>query len=205
MSPAKKPSEAGKDAKSAAQTERHSKQPSSKKKLLCKSLGVYVIVFVTGILTMAGFVTAIEWTNRTEFCTSCHSMQRNYDEYKEFVHYKNRSGAHAQCHDCHVPKQLGPKLVRKFFAVNDIIAEIRGTIDTEEKFNAKRGELADRVWTYMIKSDSRECRSCHTYDSMNVDKQSNAARIRHPQAALEGKTCVQCHKGVAHKLPPRED
>lgn len=205
MSPAKKQSEAGKDAKSAAHPERHSKHPPAKKKQLCKSLGLAAIIFVAGIFSMAGFVTAIEWTNRTEFCTSCHSMQHNYDEYKESIHYKNRSGAHAQCHDCHVPKPLGPKLVRKFFAVNDIISEIRGTIDTEEKFNAKRGELADRVWTYMIKSDSRECRSCHTYDSMNVDKQSNAARIRHPQAALEGKTCIQCHKGVAHKLPPRED
>lgn len=170
-----------------------------------KRLAIYLVVFLAGIFGMAGFVTAIEWTNRTEFCTNCHSMQHNYDEYKASIHYKNRSGAHAQCHDCHVPKQLGPKLVRKFFAVNDIIAEIRGTIDTEEKFLAKRGELADRVWVYMRKSDSRECRTCHTYDSMDVEKQSNAARIRHPQAALEGRTCIDCHKGVAHKLPPRED
>jgi nitrate/TMAO reductase-like tetraheme cytochrome c subunit len=204
MSPAKKHGD-GTEAKGAAHHERHPKQPPAQKKSLVKTLAIFALVFVAGIISMAGFVTAIEWTNRTEFCTTCHSMQRNYDEYKEFIHYKNRSGAHAQCADCHVPKALGPKLVRKFFAVNDIISEIKGTIDTEEKFLAKRGELADRVWTYMIKSDSRECRSCHSFDSMDIEKQSNAARIRHPQAALEGKTCVQCHKGVAHKLPPRED
>ncbi|CAA6604085.1 putative tetraheme cytochrome-c type [Rhodospirillaceae bacterium LM-1] len=205
MSPAKNHSETAADASGAAHHERHPKRPPSKKRSWCKSLGFFAIIFMAGVFGMAGFVTAIEWTNRTEFCTSCHSMQLNYDEYKESIHYKNRSGAHAQCHDCHVPKELGPKLVRKFFAVNDIIAEIKGTIDTPEKFYAKRAELADRVWVYMIKSDSRECRNCHTYDSMDVMKQSNAAKLRHPQAALEGKTCVQCHKGVAHKLPPRED
>lgn len=158
-----------------------------------------------GVFGMAGFVTAIEWTNRTEFCISCHSMKQNYAEYKESVHYLNRSGAHAQCADCHVPKALGPKLVRKVMAVNDIIAEITGTIDTPAKLEAKRPELAERVWKYMAASDSRECRNCHSFDSMNLAKQGTAGRLKHPEAAMEGKTCINCHKGVAHKLPSSKD
>lgn len=158
-----------------------------------------------GIFGMAGFVTAIEWTNRTEFCISCHSMKFNYAEYKDSVHYVNRSGAHAQCADCHVPKALGPKLMRKVMAVNDIIAEIKGTIDTPEKLEAMRPELAERVWKYMAESDSRECRNCHSFDSMNLTKQGTAGRLKHPEAALEGKTCINCHKGVAHKLPSSKD
>lgn len=158
-----------------------------------------------GIFGMAGFVTAIEWTNRTEFCISCHSMVQNYDEYKESIHYVNRTGAHAQCADCHVPKALGPKLVRKVMAVNDIISEIKGTINTPEKLEAMRPVLAERVWKYMADSDSRECRSCHSYDSMNTAKQTTAAKRKHPEAAMEGKTCISCHKGVAHKLPTSKD
>lgn len=158
-----------------------------------------------GIFGMAGFVTAIEWTNRTEFCVSCHSMKQNFAEYKESIHYVNRTGAHAQCSDCHVPKALGPKLVRKVMAVNDIISEIKGTIDTPEKLEAMRPVLAERVWKYMADSDSRECRSCHSYDSMSTAKQTTAAKRKHPEAAMEGKTCIACHKGVAHKLPTSKD
>lgn len=170
-----------------------------------RKAGLVLAGVVVGIFVMAGFVSAIEWTNRTAFCVSCHSMKINYDEYKESIHYNNRSGAHAQCADCHVPRALGPKLVRKFMAHNDVLQEIKGTIDTPEKFNAKRAELAERVWKYMANSDSRECRVCHSYDSMNLQKQGNAAKRKHPEAAMEGKTCINCHKGVAHKLPPRED
>jgi hypothetical protein len=43
---------------------------------------------------------------------------------------------------------------------------ITGSIDTKEKFEAKRYELAKRVWTYMKANDSRECRHCHTTAKM---------------------------------------
>ena len=183
---------------------RHPKRHATHK-AFWRRMTLVAIGVVVGIFGMAGFVTAIEWTNRTEFCVSCHSMKQNYAEYKESIHYVNRSGAHAQCSDCHVPKALGPKLVRKAMAVNDIIAEIKGTIDTPEKLEQHRAELAERVWAYMAKSDSRECRSCHSFDSMNLSKQGTAARRKHPEAAMEGKTCIDCHKGVAHKLPKAED
>lgn len=181
----------------------HHKRPS--RKTLWRKVSLVAAGLVGGIFLMAGFVTAIEWTNRTEFCVSCHSMKTNYNEYKDSVHYMNRTGAHAQCADCHVPKALGPKLVRKLFAVNDIIAEIRGTIDTTPKFEAKRLELAERVWAYMEKSDSRECRACHSYDSMNLGKQTLIAKGKHADAAMAGKTCINCHRGVAHKKPFVDD
>lgn len=186
----------------AAHPRRHKRPPA--KAFWRKAVLVWIGVAL-GIFGMAGFVTAIEWTNRTEFCVSCHSMKQNYAEYKDSVHYINRSGAHAQCADCHVPKALGPKLVRKVMAVNDIISEIKGTIDTPEKLEAMRPQLAERVWKYMADSDSRECRNCHSFDSMNMAKQGTAGRLKHPEAALEGKTCINCHKGVAHKLPSSKD
>ena len=66
-------------------------------KALIGKLTFLAVGLVVGIFGMAGFVSAIEWTNRTEFCVNCHSMQINFDEYKASIHYRNRSGAHAQC------------------------------------------------------------------------------------------------------------
>lgn len=170
-----------------------------------RKLGLLAAGLVAGMVLMLGLIAGFEYTNRTEFCVSCHSMQTNYHELKQSVHFSNRSGAHAQCADCHIPKEWGAKLVRKLFAVNDVIAEIQGTLDTPQKYDAKRGELAERVWKYMAASGSRECVSCHSYESMNAPKQTTAARQKHQDASKEGRTCIACHKGVAHKMPPREE
>ncbi|HRE18510.1 MAG TPA: NapC/NirT family cytochrome c, partial [Rhodocyclaceae bacterium] len=61
------------------------------------------VIFVLGILFWGGFNTAMEWTNREEFCISCHEMKDNvYQEYRNTIHYSNRSGVRATCPDCHV-------------------------------------------------------------------------------------------------------
>ena len=67
-----------------------------------------IILFVAGIIVWGGFNTVMEETNTMEFCISCHEMRDNvYKEYKETVHYQNRSGVRATCSDCHVPGPLG--------------------------------------------------------------------------------------------------
>ena len=71
------------------------------------SLGTLLIVgFVTGIIFWGGFNTAMEMTNTEDFCISCHEMRDYvYEEYKDSVHYSNRTGVRATCPDCHVPKE----------------------------------------------------------------------------------------------------
>ena len=36
---------------------------------------------------------------------------------------------------------------------------------------------------------------------MDYTEQGNRAAKQHPQAFVEGKTCIDCHKGIAHQLP----
>jgi nitrate/TMAO reductase-like tetraheme cytochrome c subunit len=36
---------------------------------------------------------------------------------------------------------------------------------------------------------------------MDFERQRRRPRERHPVAMEEGKTCIDCHKGIAHKLP----
>lgn len=162
------------------------------------------LMFVTGIIFWGGLHTAIHLTNSLGFCTSCHEMEMVYEEYMETPHYKNASGVRAICPDCHVPKEWGPMMVVKLRAtINELPKKIMGTVDTREKFEARRLELAKHVWKRMKETDSRECRNCHAFSSMELELQDKSARKKHiPERALErGETCIDCHKGIAHELP----
>ena len=167
--------------------------------------GLVALVFLGGILFWGGFNTAMEWTNREEFCISCHEMKDNvYQEYRNTIHASNRSGVRATCPDCHVPKEWVPKIIRKIQASNEVLHKVLGSIDTPEKFNAKRLELAKHEWERMKKTDSRECRNCHNFAYMDYAEQNTRSSRTHQQAFNDGKTCIDCHKGIAHRLPEVE-
>jgi len=80
-----------------------------------------------------------------------------------------------------------------------------GTIDTPEKFEAHRLTMAKRVWKTMKETDSRECRNCHRFDFMDMEEQDKTARKKHLRSIDEGKTCIDCHQGIAHELPDEEE
>jgi cytochrome c-type protein NapC len=137
-----------------------------------------------------------------EFCISCHEMRDNvYKEYMDTEHFKNPSGVQATCSDCHVPRPWIHKVVRKIKATTELYHTMLGTIDTPEKFEARRWEMANRVWDSMRESDSRECRNCHDFESMDLSEQDRSARKKHAKAPVDGKTCIDCHKGLAHEYP----
>lgn len=164
-----------------------------------------VFLFVAGIVFWGGFNTAMEFTNREEFCISCHEMENNvYQEYRTTIHAANRSGVRATCPDCHVPKDWSHKIVRKIQASNEVLHKLLGSIDTPEKFNAKRLQLAQNEWARMKKTDSRECRNCHNYDSFDYAVQNRRSAKMHQTGLNAGQTCIDCHKGIAHQLPAVE-
>jgi nitrate/TMAO reductase-like tetraheme cytochrome c subunit len=175
-----------------------------------RSRGVAALALLgAGAAALAGwalFSTGLEYTNRTEFCIGCHEMQSTvYQEYKKSAHFTNASGVRAECSDCHVPRALGPKLVRKVMAANDVYHHLLGTLDTPEKFEARRSVLSERVWAYMKASDSRECRHCHSWEAMDFHKQTPRSMEKMQEGQKEGKTCIECHQGVVHALPKRDD
>ena len=174
------------------------RRPSAKYPLLA----ILFVGFLGGILFWGGFHTAMDATNTLEFCTSCHSMLDNsFKEYKETVHYANRSGVRAVCSDCHVPNEWSHKVVAKIGASSDIYHELMGSVNTPEKFEARRMQMAQHQWDLMKASDSRECRNCHSFDAMGKDIRKQSVYDKHMAARQAGKTCIDCHKGVAHKLP----
>jgi trimethylamine-N-oxide reductase cytochrome c-type subunit TorC len=158
--------------------------------------------FLAGIIFWGGFNTALEVTNTEKFCIGCHEMADNvYVELQETVHWQNRSGVRATCPDCHVPHNWTDKIARKMQASKEVWGTIFGTINTREKFLAKRGELAQHEWDRFSANNSQECKNCHNYESMDFSIMSERAQVQMKMAAERDQSCVDCHKGIAHALP----
>lgn len=91
-------------------------------------------------------------------------------------------------------------------ASKEVWGWVFGTINTREKFLDKRIELAKREWLRLKTNDSLECRNCHDFQFMDFTRQSPRAERAHSTVLTSGeKTCIDCHKGIAHKLPDMAD
>jgi len=175
---------------------------TKQKKYLLGSISLITVTYLfIGVVVSSGFNTAMDWTNTEDFCVSCHEMQINYEEYTDTVHDKNRTGVATTCPDCHVPKDFTSKLVAKLRASKDIYYHLLGSIDTPEKYENHRLTMAKKVWQMMRDTDSQTCRSCHTIKAMAFEEQQGRAARKHKSMKLKGKTCIDCHKGIAHELP----
>ena len=159
--------------------------------------------FVCGVLFWGAFNTALEVTNTEKFCTSCHEMRANlFQELQRTPHFTNRSGVRATCPDCHVPHDWTDKIARKMQASKEVWGKIFGWIDTRQKFLDHRLELAKHEWARLKANDSLECRNCHSSAAMDFTKQTRRAADIHAKFLVtKEKTCIDCHKGIAHELP----
>lgn len=163
--------------------------------------------FIAGIIFWGGFNTAVEFSNTETFCISCHEMKNNpYAELQQTIHFSNPSGVRATCSDCHVPHDWTAKMARKMQASKEVWGWIFGTINTPEKYEEKRLELAQREWKRLKSNDSLECRNCHDFEYMDFTQQRDYASRAHADALGSGEaTCIDCHKGISHQLPRMDD
>jgi len=159
--------------------------------------------FVAGVLFWGGFNTILEFTNTERFCVSCHEMHDNvFAELKTTIHFSNRSGVRATCPDCHVPHEWTVKIARKMQASKEAWGHLFGSIDTRDEFLALRRTLAEHEWERMKANASLECRNCHSAESMDITKQGARGAQAHERFLFTGeRTCIDCHKGIAHRLP----
>ncbi|NMG66793.1 cytochrome C [Azoarcus indigens] len=163
--------------------------------------------FIGGVLFWGGFNTALEATNTEAFCIGCHEMHDNvYRELQPTIHFSNRSGVRATCPDCHVPHRWTAKIARKMQASKEVWGKIFGTVDTPEKFENMRLALAMNEWRRLKANNSLECRNCHDFQSMDFTRQSPRAQTAHSTSLASGeRTCIDCHIGIAHRLPDLAD
>lgn len=165
-------------------------------------LGVLVTIgFIFGAISWHQFNQVMDYTSEEEFCVSCHSMQKPLEELKQTAHWSNNSGVTATCSDCHLPHNYTDKFARKVQAIREVWAEFSGKYKDEGAFEKHRLEMAEREWARFEANGSKECKACHSYERMNFDKMTEAARKAMIPAAEKDQSCMDCHKGIAHHLP----
>ncbi|MGF1644329.1 MAG: NapC/NirT family cytochrome c [Thiotrichales bacterium] len=168
-------------------------------------MAVFALLAV-GIVVGAGAVigtqVAVNATGTNAFCSSCHSMTIPHAEYRETIHYANRTGIQVHCADCHIPHNYPQKLITKIMVgTKDIVQEMRGVLANEQLYEDRREAMANKVWARMKANDSAECRYCHDTEHMRAEAQRPEAREAHALLAQGGATCIDCHQGIAHREP----
>jgi nitrate/TMAO reductase-like tetraheme cytochrome c subunit len=162
---------------------------------------------IVGLVIGAGGVIAtqvmVAVTGTNDFCGgACHSMRWVAQEYKQSIHYANRTGVQAGCHDCHIPHTYPQLLWYKAKAgTKDVIGEISGVISTEDKFKKERSRMAKEVWAEYKETNSANCQVCHAFSAEVIAKQKEFAQPMHKMVLEKQGTCIDCHKGVAHTAP----
>ena len=160
-----------------------------------------LLLVLLGAAGLGSVNFVVHETSKSEFCFACHSHEQNIRaEYEASSHFANRSGVRAECSDCHLPQDNWFDLMATKTVVSlDVIPEIMGKLDTPEKWEQHRAEMAEAVWAEYRANDSRYCKHCHLPSAM--EGQSFMTRRVHQSAQDNGQTCIDCHKGLVHALP----
>ena len=90
-------------------------------------------------------------------------------------------------------------MIRKIQASKELWGKMTGYIDTPEKFEAHRMEMATHEWARMKSVGSQECRNCHSFDGMSPNFQKQTVYNKHMKAKADGDG-IDCHKAVAGGL-----
>jgi nitrate/TMAO reductase-like tetraheme cytochrome c subunit len=140
-----------------------------------------LIAFGLGAIALGTTNYVLHETSSTEFCYNCHSHENFIrPEYEASSHFSNLSGVRAGCSD---------------------VPELAGKLDTAEKYEAHRAEMAESVWRQFKENDSQFCRSCHSIDAMDLDNQERRTARQHTRSTENGETCIDCHYGIVHQEP----
>ncbi|MBT8130721.1 MAG: NapC/NirT family cytochrome c [Gammaproteobacteria bacterium] len=161
------------------------------------------VAFAVGAVALGTTNYVIHETSSTEFCFVCHSHDQFIrPEYEASSHFINTAGVRAGCSDCHLPHDNWFELVWTKAVVSlDIVPELMGKLDTAEKYESHRAEMAESVWREFKGNDSKFCRSCHSIAAMDLEAQGRSTARRHSSAQEKGQTCIDCHYGIVHKAP----
>ena len=165
-------------------------------RIMGASLGAGAVFFVAGILFWGGYNTAMEWSNKLNFCISCHEMRSTvYAEYRKTVHFRNRSGVRATCADCHVPRPWVHKFVRKVKATNELWHWALGSINTPGEIRSQAPDLGQAC---LARHETKRFERMPELPFLGFDDvhETKAPRMETAQACAFGRRYL-------HRLPQR--
>jgi cytochrome c-type protein NapC len=157
-----------------------------------------VVGAAVGLGALLAYSGVMNGTSTDSFCVSCHEMEQPHAALLRSSHGHNARGTRVGCSDCHIPREFGPKMLRKIEASREVWGHLTGIIDTPEKYAAHREHMRNREVERMCANDSQECRNCHEVGQMDFAAQERAVRRYHRAMQQREKTCIDCHGGIAH-------
>lgn len=155
---------------------------------------------IVGVIAVWLFSFTLDATSTEIFCLSCHEMEIPKERLVTTQHGSNRLGIVADCSDCHIPKPLVQKIIRKIKATREVYGHLTGIINTPEKYEAHRDTMRQRELDRMMENNSAECRYCHNPGKWVLADQKQKARKDHKAMQDSGETCIECHDDAGHPV-----
>jgi nitrate/TMAO reductase-like tetraheme cytochrome c subunit len=121
------------------------------------------------------FVGTALWTDRPEFCGTCHEMRPYVDAWASGPH-KN-----VWCVDCHIGKSYAARFAHKFVALQEVVGHFSG--DTNFPL-AKPPTMADK-----------DCSTCHAQVTPKLVASGFSHSLHESKAA-----CQACHADTGHTV-----
>ncbi|QSX29952.1 NapC/NirT family cytochrome c [Shewanella cyperi] len=169
-----------------------------------------VLGILVGVVGFFGTQTALHMTSTDEFCMTCHSNHSLKDEVMASAHGNNKQGIVVQCQQCHIPQEPFAYLKKKIIVSKDALTFMMiDGFNTQAWLDANRKEQADKARDFLRSIDSSTCQNCHKriYENQPDTMSKKAVRMHKnnaKKAPEKRKTCIDCHRGVAHPYPKEE-
>ena len=135
-------------------------------------------------------------TSDTAFCLSCPSMSKPFGGISGNCPLSNKK-VYARNGPIAIFQNQGMDyLFAKLKASKDIYHEfVSGKIDSDDKFRSSSPKWP-KQYGRIKTADSAACRSCHSFDTMDISSRSESAQKMHNKAQKDGETCIDCHKAL---------
>ncbi len=165
-------------------------QNKSPLKVLIIALGIIIVLLIAMSVSMAK-------TSETDFCISCHEIQKYKDELDKSPHALDKDKKAIECKQCHIPNSIGPQyLIIKSLGLKDLFVHNFGDPD----------DLNRRVMQANARRfiPDENCLACHS-DLMKDAKDKKISEIgqlcHEAYLGKNGTTrrkCADCHFNMAH-------
>lgn len=158
--------------------------------LLLPLCGLAAVLFFGG--------SAIHYTSQTEFCMSCHEMDKAVESWQTSSHGSNEVGITAECKDCHIPLGVAGTLTTKVQKLKEPYVHFIKA-PTQFEFSLMQPGLSAKA---RAEVKDENCQQCHNLQDM---KPKNQTQIMAHSTAVGTANCASCHSTVGHSKVQKKE
>jgi|DewCreStandDraft_4_1066084.scaffolds.fasta_scaffold02708_15 cytochrome c nitrite reductase small subunit len=139
-----------------------------------KNIEIKNLILVLVLLSIPLFIIIfklIKYSEESEFCGKCHSMEEQYKNWSHMAH-KN-----IKCIDCHLPNDniFNHYVWKGIDGVKDVVSE---TLSIKDDYEIHLSEHGKKVL-------QQNCIRCHSDIVSHINTNRN---------------CFECHRNISHKM-----